>query len=289
VRAALGLLLLVGCDFVFRLDEVRGVSSDALVGDGPGGDAACGLAAGPFQPVSCGSVAFGATPVELPGLAGSVAGDPSIRGDKLEVYFTAQGTTTPFRIGRAIRPDLVSPFEVTAAPLFVDPTANEYDPSVNATGEFVAFSSDRGGYGAHALLAQRTSCDTWTVVPMPGLEDQPMSSLDLSWDALTIYFTDQRILYQARRPNTSLPFGPKVQVAVDIDWPAVSSDDRELYFVPVTGGGVYRAQRTDPDGPFGVGSLVTSFGGDPDLIADGTVLILLRAGMSAQVLTRTCP
>jgi hypothetical protein len=279
----LGLLLLGGCDFIFRLDEVPAPPGDDARRDSRGSN--CTTADITFHPVNCGSVPFAGTPTELTEFAGHVAGDPTIRGDELEMFYV-RGTTAGYQIAHAVRAASTSMFELVGDAEFSDPNAVETDPAINADGTYVAFVSTRGGGAAHVYLAHR-ECDTWETALAPGLESTVVMGVDLTWDALGLYYSVPGVgIYQVHRSSTAEPFGTPLLVLSSGLYPAISSDELELY---VPNGGTYRATRTSVDAPFGVMSLALDSGGDPDVTVDGTGLLTARVGSSAQMLRRLCP
>jgi hypothetical protein len=281
------LVALAGCDYVFRLDEVATNSNGDARHDSVTGGGGCTISTTPFAPTSCSS-AFGGTPVELEEFAGTAVGDPSIRGDQLEIFYTTyfDGHTI---LAYATRQNVTSPFVLAHDPPYADPSSTEFDQTVSASGEYVAFISNRGGAGYHTYLAHR-ACNTWEVVPIPGLETTVMASVELSYDAKAVYFgTASHEIYEARRSSTDQPFGEPMVVVANGDWPGVSSDELEIYFTQSTVGGVFRATRTNVGTQFGQTASATAFGGDPDLTPDGRTLVLLRTGNSLQVLQRSCP
>lgn len=289
MRAILALVALAGCDFVFRIDHVEldGTRDGAVDGDLADGDDNCDYAHQPFAPVVC-TTSFGTTPVEQSELAGEVIGDPTLRGDGLELYFTASGGN-PYTIRFARRSAVTDPFQIVGTAPFVANSASDSDPAIDAKGEYLAFLSTRGGTVSHGYLAHR-ACTTWELAPMPGLETITMTALELSWDALTLYYVDaSHDLYQADRPDTISAFGTPIMVAQNVDFHAISSDERELYYTQPGVGGIYRAIREADSGVFGEPGSVSSFGRDPDVSHDGTVLLLARAGDSLEVIRRTCP
>ncbi len=286
MRVVLALVALAGCDFVFRLDRVE--SDSTRDGDTDDADEQCNHAKQSFAPVTCTS-AFGTTPVEQMELAGRVIGDPTLRGDGLELYFAANGGD-PFTIMFARRDTVTDAFQFVGPAPFVQSDASDFEPSIDAKGEYLAFLSTRGGTGTHAYLAHR-ACTEWVIVPMPGLETTTMTALELSWDALTLYYVDAgHDLFQANRTNTETTFGAPVQVSQNVGYPSVSSDERELYYTRSDGvNGIHRATRSGTGSAFGPPELVTSFGADPDVSPDGTLLLMSRTGDSLQVVRRTCP
>jgi len=218
--------VLAGCDVVFRVDEVTSNGDSDARHDSVTSDTNCTTATGTFEPVSCGSVAFTGTPVELTEFAGDVNGEPSMRGDQLELFYTRYDQH--YRLAYATRPTVTSAFVLAGDVPFGDPSAAEADSSVSADGRYVAFVSDRGGAGNHGYLAHR-ACDTWEVVPLPGLESVSMVGLELSYDARALYYAGANSeIFEARRDSTSEPFGTPILVATQADWPGISSDELEL-------------------------------------------------------------
>jgi hypothetical protein len=273
--------LLGGCDFIFRLDPVP----DFHDGDARDVGSDCAISQLPFEAKSCASIPFLGTPTEFTELAGNVAGDPTIRGDELELFYV-RGTNGAYQMASAVRATRTSPWQLAGDAPFGDSTASETDPAINADGTYVAFVSNRGGTENRIYLAHR-ACDTWETAPAPGLESTLAMSIDLSWNALVLYYSDlSSDLYQVRRSSTAEPFGPPTRVFTEVQFPAVSSDESELYY-PTNG--TYRATRPNPDQEFMNASLASDFGGDPDVTVDGTALYMTRSGSSLQVLRRACP
>jgi hypothetical protein len=266
------------------LDEVASHDSDDARRDSRGSN--CEVAEGPFVPVSC-STPFLGTPLEISQLAGMVGGDPTIRGDELEMFYV-YGLPGAYRIARAVRASTTSEWMSAGDAPFADPTASETDPAINADGTYVAFISDRGGVGNHVYLAHRT-CDTWEpVVPARGLESLTAIGIDLSWDALGLYYTiGDSMIYEVHRATTTDAFGTPEQVSMGGTYPSISSDELELYFAGA--GGVYRATRTAVGTAFATPTLVTDSGNDPDVSFDGTGLLFVLTGNVPAWLRRTCP
>lgn len=277
------LVALVGCDYALRIDEVP---FDGKRDSHPGN---CTVSSETFAPVSCASTAFSATPTDVAELAGDISGDPSIRGDELEIFYTRQGAQQ-YSIGYATRPTVTSYWQLRGVVPFVDPSARELDPSVSADGSYVAFVSNRAGTEDHVYLAHR-ECDTWDVMPAPGLEGTAVSTLELSFDALALYFSTPALdIYEVRRTSTVEPFGTPLLVVQNGEWPGVSSDELEIYFTRPGVNGIQRATRTTTGVAFDTSTSATQFGGDPDLTPDGRTLYTYSSSAgTVKVTRRLCP
>jgi WD40-like Beta Propeller Repeat len=281
VRWAL-LLALSGCDYVLHIDEVH-APSDAHDASSPRD-----IAAEPDAPLSCGM--FAGTPVNFIELDGLVTGDPAIDRTELELYMTVG--TSPY--GIAVSHRTATNMKWTQPSLLAgitSGTGNDQDPSITGDGAHLVFISDRSGTGEHAYEATRITGDAWsTPVPLSGLASTVMTSITISWDGRTIYYTDNAgDLNSATRAQVGMPFTLLGTVlAGPAQYPTVSLDQKELY-IDGSAGGIDRAIRGDSGAQFDMRAMATQFGDGASLSYDGRTLYLHDAADgSVMILQRSC-
>lgn len=131
---------------------------------------------------------FGGTPTPLPGVS-DLSGDPAVTDGLLELFY-ARHNGANYDIVHAYRSTASEDFVIGNLPLpgYYPTGFDELDPAPTADGNLVAFVSNafQGSYRTGMLVTRTSAPDGWgTPVPMPGLEDSPMESLDLSPDGLS--------------------------------------------------------------------------------------------------------
>lgn len=160
--------------------------------------------------------------------------------------------------------------------------ADERDVTLARDGELVLFLSNRSG-GTRVHETRRSSSGFAAPVEPAGIVDQhPITTIDVSFDGLTLYwsnFFDE--LWTARRPDVDAPFANVTRVLgisdeLAADELAISSDELELYTSSFASG-IARRTRAHRDEAFGEPEQLTS-GSAPDLSPDGRTLIFVDDG-----------
>lgn len=211
------------------------------------------------------------------------------------LYFAATVSTEQLFVSTRVD---VGSAQFTAAIPVIELASNAFDgtPFVSASGLHLYFYSTREGSmaGSRDLwLAERASLSSSFGAPTP-LGELNTASDELlprtSADELTMVFTSRRPegkgrtdIWRARRSSVSAAFAEPENVAelnTDVDdtgaW--VSSDGLTVFFASNRAGGqgsldFWRATRTSPDEPFGVGEVMevlNSPGEDLDLAFSST-------------------
>ena len=126
-----------------------------------------------------------------------------------------------------------------------------------------------------------------------GLRTNPRS-LDLSWDGLRIYYTNQDgELYFAERPTRDAPFDASVRVLApetNFYFPSVSPDELELFYnhTPAEAPAVYYRRRSSRTAAFGAEQKLFENAGDADVAASSRTLVIAR-DRGLYTLERACP
>lgn len=270
-----------GC---FGKPDFSGVPGDARLDSGGGHDDAAGDA-----PVPDGCVGAWGQPMLRHELDGLVAGEPTITADLQTLYFAKQITGTSWEIHWADRGDATSAFTPRGrAPFDLNGSAHDQDPSVTDDGLMVIFRD-----GPSGSIKQAVFSGTWTVTNVPGLDALAPSSLELSGDGLTFYWSTNGTLHIARRGTRTTAFvEDPATFGSNIHWPTVTGDGLHLYYtmLPSTYG-VYEATRTTPTAAFaGSTMLLGSSYHDPDVTSDGAVMIVgERLDTTVAIMRRDCP
>jgi hypothetical protein len=266
--------MVAGCDALFGLDllEVRpdAVSGDALT------DAA--------RPVDVQPDCLFAQR-EL--LYSGGAHDPTLSADRTELFY-AYDLGTGYDIYQAVRSDTNQPFAAGGIVGALTSAGNDTDPALTADGLLVVFISDRGGTGPRAYQAKRGSIVTAFSAPqlVPGLENTPVSSVDVSPDGLTLYYDDGARLRSVSRTARDQPILVLQEIAMEsTPFPSLSADGLELYY---NGPGVMRRTRHDTSSSFDLAPPVSvdDGGADADLLPDGSALVLTGGNGSDVVYLR---
>ncbi|HTV19051.1 MAG TPA: hypothetical protein VMG12_10280 [Polyangiaceae bacterium] len=211
-----------------------------------------------------GSPAFGdVSPLSVNTSSAEVT--PWLSADGLELLFASDrsGAQSPRDLMRTTRPSLDAPF---ATPTFITEVNSfwtENLPSLHANGRLLVFSSDRpGGAGIMDLWqASRPGAtgpfgNAGSIAALNGSSDD--SGATLTGDARRVYFTSERPggaggrdLWFAERTDAGATFSAprnlsEINGTADEADPAISADDRELFFATSRAGGsqLWHALRT---------------------------------------------
>ncbi len=261
-------VIAAGCDALFGLDPLEARpdgNSDAV-------DAALPADVAP-------DCLFG--PREL--LYDGGAHDPTLSADRKEL-FCAYDLGSGYDIYRTVRTDTSAPFVAAAIVAELSSASKDTDPALTADGLMVVFISERGGNGPRAYQATRTSSVVAFTTPqlVPGLENTPVSGIDVSGDGLTLYYDDgARLVAVERSARDQGILVVRIIAAESTPFPSVSADGRELYY---NGPGVMRRTREDLSASFEVATqtVVDDGGADADILPDGSAIVL-TGGESSNV------
>jgi hypothetical protein len=271
----LPVIALAGCDLVFGLEtrdagEVTPVADAAVDGSPDAAQVVCG----------------GWGPVEPLGFNGL---DPALREDGLEVLY-ARFDGTSFQIYRRTRTATGIAFGNEQVADDLSGPFDEADPALSRNGLVVMFQSNRGTAGGERQIFQaiRPNVSTGFAVAAvpPGLEAVFLGDgLDLSANALTLYFDRNGILEVAKRNGLGVPFGAPVFHAARARYPGIAESGLEIY----SNLGNSLAVRTRPTASdaWGADVIFDADGLDGDLSADGQTLIY-NDGTGIVIRRRSC-
>lgn len=265
-------VIAAGCDALFGLDPLEARpdgNSDAV-------DAALPADVAP-------DCLFG--PREL--LYDGGAHDPTLSADRKELFY-AYDLGSGYDIYRTVRTDTSAPFVAAAIVAELSSASKDTDPALTADGLMVVFISERGGNGPRAYQATRTSSVVAFTTPqlVPGLENTPVSGIDVSGDGLTLYYDDgARLVAAERSARDQGILVVRIIAAESTPFPSVSADGRELYY---NGPGVMRRTREDLSASFVVATqtVVDDGGADADILPDGSAIVLTGGASSNVVYLR---
>jgi hypothetical protein len=266
---ALLLLLLAGCNRALGLDPTH--PPDA-----------------PPDAVGCSGSRFADTiTIALPG--GPSVFDPTQSDDPLELYLTWQVTTTEFQISVTTRTDPDQPYGTLAYASF-GRSMRDSDPSITQDGLHLLFLSDdyrvyqtdratrQSPWSAATIVA---GIDNWVI----------MGGFDISLDGLRIYFSDGSNLRTAQRSDPTAAFDTATDLAkgLDIGFPGISPDERELFYNPSSNKQLHHITRNDRSLDFDLSTDETLLqdAGDPDVSPDSRTLLYDVDG-ELTAMHRTC-
>ncbi len=278
------MLGLGACDLLFQIEHTNPTADDAAARmDGtPGGpDGTTSF------PHCSNNLSFGAKQY-FDGLGQTTVGSvPTTRGDLLEIFWLEKN---PYYIYRATRTAVDQPFVtdpniVSFSEVAGDPNVFNDDPALTADGLEVIFISNRDATSTkYAYIATRPTVDaSWsTPTILTGNVRATITSLDLSWDGLTLYYVDSvGNLYQTQRIDRQSPFQSAIPLGVGITYPTLSSDGLELFGVASgTAKGVVYATRHKTTDMFPSLTVLVGLQGelDVDLTPDGQILVVGGGG-----------
>jgi len=194
------------------------------------------------------TVAF-ASPVNVSSLSTGAFNEwtPELGGNGLTIHFSSDrnGTAVGFEIYSATRTALGGNWNNQQPISTLNGPASDESPTVSRDGLTMVFTSTRNDAGDIFISERPLQSDPW---PMPVNAGQVnnMGRRDegpfLSTDKLTIYFSSDRPggaggfdLWQATRPNLSMPFGPAMPI-MELNTsgnerdPWVSPDGKHIFF-----------------------------------------------------------
>lgn len=275
-------LLGAGC---FGKPGFSGSPSDAKTDGGGGGDDAGGD--GPIPDGCAGGWSAPAIRHELDGLVG---GEPTITADLKTLYFSKQLTANSWQIHWADRGDASSAFTSRGrAPFDTVGSAFDQDPAVTDDGQMVIFREGPSGAIKQAVFTN----PGWNVTNVPGLDALAPTSLELSGDGLTLYWSTNGTLHVGKRGVRTAAFVEDGSAfGTGIHWPTVTADGMHLYYTMLPNTyGVYEATRTSQTSAFSGATMLLGSGyHDPDVTSDGAVMIVgERASTTIAILRRDCP
>ena len=273
------LALAAGCNQLLGLDRTKHYVADA-----------------PTDAVGCTGVEFGnVTMLSGAAFAGLVT-DPSLTDDPLALWFaTSPNTGKKQDLMMATRATSDGPFDTVVPLTTVNSPADDFDPQLTADGLDLVFVSNRGGPNQ---VYEATRASTAESFSSPRLiaelaATQVDRGIDLRYDGLVLYYVDGNYdLHAVPRPRRTAAFGiPSQTLASNLNYPAVSPDELELFATPdTTSIGTVRLTRSDPTQPFSTQTQIDSTYTDPDLSPDSTRMMLDSAdGTAVEMRTRTCP
>ncbi len=268
------LCLAAGCNQAFGLDptDLAGVTECATVRFGP------------KQP--------------LAGFVGDIPEfDPQLGPDGTELWLTHYDNGE-LDMYRAARPDRNADFVTPAVKAELVPGVRTMDASLSGDGRRMLFlqgvvaPKDRQVYEGVRANPKSPIFDSIRIVIGIDVSTTGIDGIDLSWDGLTLYYSDSDgMLWRTRRPSLDEPFADKQALFSNISWLSVTPDELEIFYNRPSDGGnppVYRRSRDTRDGDFVNEELVLPAGYDPDVSSDATQLIIgVDNGLA--VLSRECP
>lgn len=233
------------------------------------------------------------TPVNVTGLNGQVTGEPTVTGDLKELYWSRQ--STGWKIEWAKRASASGGFTTQGVVTFDTGAAIDQDPSITDDGLMMIYRV--GLNEPDARMKQVTRLDrlpgtAWSSpIDLPGLAGATVTSLDISGDGKTIYYTRGTTLRYATRSSREGSFTEQPQtLGTSIQFPAISGDELSLYYM--SNDRIHAATRTDKVSAFEPGALVFSdtMLKDADVTADGTTMVIATDNnFTVAISQRTCP
>ncbi len=251
---------------------------------GDGGTVADAPPDAPFP--SCAGVMFPPMSTRLTEL--TATGEPTITTSGLEIYWMVEVmTAVRYEIHHATRTQIGDAFEQPGifVPALFEPI--NQDPSISGDGTLLVY---RGIVDSQPRALEMVRMgDTWTSpIPLAGLTDRYVKSLDLAPNGLTLYFTnDSNQLFIATRPDRQAPFVVLGQFGAEFAFPTVSADGLELFFHDGTG--ISRVERASTAASWQSNTAVRVIAGDfdPDLSPDGATMYT-AFGNGISVVNRDC-
>jgi hypothetical protein len=233
------------------------------------------------------------SPVNVMGLDNQVTGEPTITGDLKEIYWSHQ--SAGWKIEWAKRTLVTSGFTTQGVVAFDPGAAIDQDPSITDDGLMMIYRvglDEPDARMKQVTRLNRVPGTPWSApIDVPGLAAATVTSLDLSGDGLTLYYTRGLTLHFATRNTRMDMFTEQPQIlGAGIVFPAISGDELSLYYM--SNNLIHVATRGDKLSAFGTGMPVFN---DPklkdaDITADGkTMVIATDNSYTIAISQRTCP
>ena len=260
MRAFAWLVLLAGCDFVFRIDHFDHARDAATEPTGDADRDAPGMfACEPGSPI----------------LGGFQQGDtdPDERLDQVEMWFSrmVQGH---YAIYVSKRSNVQSIYQTPVLAAFNNPGHENVDPGLTADGLHVFYLSDLNGANQPFETSRTLETD-----PFPGgatyyTVPETCEGLAPGADELTVYVNSYTgTLYEGTRATPGASFS-WVSVGTGIWFPSVAGNGLSVYYHhEPEESGIYRQTRVAANVPFSNEEKVLATGTNPQISFDGTVLV----------------
>jgi hypothetical protein len=232
------------------------------------------------------------TPEPITALNNQVTGEPTITGDKLQVYWHVQNTPTSQEIHWASRESASEDFTDRGTVSGLDgATGIDTDPSISDDGLVLVYRIGANEQAAGFREVTRTAADLAWGAPhsLAGLNTIVPASLDLSGDGLTLYYNVSQTLYSATRPTRGAAFTQSTTtLGTNRRFPAISGDELTLYYETPAITSATRSAKTVAF-PAGTAFYTDTDLHDVDVTQDGkTLVVATHAGETIAIATR-CP
>jgi len=227
----------------------------------------------PPDAVGCSAGRFTGT-VRVPIDVGDAIYDPTQSDDPLELYFTWAVNTVDFQIASATRTAPDQTFDMPTVASFS--VAHNTDPSISSDGLHIVFLGPNDQVFQVDRATRQSAWSAATIVA--GIDNFTVAGgLDISPDGLTIYFSDMHQLRTATRSDPLAGFANITELAVGLDvaFPGISPDQRELFYNPGSTHVLHHVTRNSATLDFdpSTDEIILMNAGDPDVSPDSRTLL----------------
>ena len=216
------------------------------------------------------------------------AQDPGATSNPLELWFSRTGIVPTYDLATATRASQTATFDAQAD-FAQNSSTIDRDPTLSADGLALVFISDRDGTLRAYESRRATTTDAFappTSFPIGSVDN----GVELSADGLTLYFADDRAdLRSVQRADRTSPFGAASEIlAQNIEYPAVSADELELFYSRPDSTNLFRRTRRNATAPFDDDEkMVFNDAREPDITPDSQRLYVVLNG-NIWFLARNC-